>query len=64
MIRTDEGKELIKQLKDLTLEADDTGSYWNPDGGKKIKRTKKKGRKKKKGRTKKSKSKRTKNRKK
>ena len=65
MIRTDEGKELIKQFKDLTLEISDTGSYWNPDGGgKKIKRTKKKGRKKKKGRTKKSKSKRTKNRKK
>ena len=33
MIRTDEGKELIKRFKDLTFEVDDTGSYWNPDGG-------------------------------
>ena len=33
MIRTDEGKEMIKQIKDLTPEVDDTGSYWNPDGG-------------------------------
>jgi len=48
MIRTDEGKELIKQLKVLTLEVDDTGSYWAPDGGgKRKKRTKKKKRKKK-----------------
>ena len=61
MIRTDEGKELIKQLKNLTLEVDDTGSYWNPDGGgKRKKRTKKKSRKKK-SKTK-SKSKRTKSR--
>ena len=46
MIRTDEGKELIKQLKILTLEVDDKGSYWNPDGGgkrkKMVKRTKRK----------------------
>ena len=42
MIRTDEGKEMIKQVKDLTPEVDDTGSYWNPDGGKRKKRTKKK----------------------
>ena len=33
MIRTDEGKELIKRFKYLTFEVDDTGSYWNPDGG-------------------------------
>ena len=40
MIRTDEGKELIKQLKNLTLEVDDTGSYWDPDGGGKRKKRK------------------------
>ena len=33
MIRTEEGKELIKRFKDLTFDVDDTGSYWNPDGG-------------------------------
>jgi len=61
MIRTDEGKEIIKQFKNLTLEVDDTGSYWNPDGGgKRNKRTKKKSRKKK-SKTK-SKSKKTKSR--
>ena len=62
MIRTDEGKEFIKLLKDLTPEVDDTGSYWAPDGGgkrkKRNKRTKRTKRTKKKSRKTKSRSKR------
>ena len=56
MIRTDEGKEFIKQLKDLTPEVDDKGSYWNPDGGGKRKKRKKKSRTKKRTKRKKKKS--------
>ncbi|MBD23903.1 MAG: hypothetical protein CMG46_02710 [Candidatus Marinimicrobia bacterium] len=53
MIRTDEGKEFPKPFKLLTPEVDDTGSYWNPDGGGKRKRKKRsKQRSKKKKRTK------------
>ena len=64
MIRTDEGKELIKQLKNLTLEVDDTGSYWDPDGGgKRKKRKKRKKRTKKKSKSKRTKKKKSKKRK-
>ena len=53
MIRTDEGKEFIKVLSELTPEVDDKGSYWAPDGGgKNKKRTKRKKKSRRKRRTK------------
>tara|TARA_Y100001935_G_C17307638_1_gene513464 strand:+ start:572 stop:2431 length:1860 start_codon:yes stop_codon:yes gene_type:complete len=60
MIRTDEGKEFIKVLKELSPEVDDKASYWEPDGGgKNKKRTKRKKKSKTKKRTKRKKKKST-----